>query len=87
MKGIVSYGVEQAATQGILLVVCAGIAFYCILQNLGSVGLAVGQILSMLSPFLLGSAMAFILNVPMRAIERGIFRGAAGRSAALCPFC
>lgn len=38
-----------------------------------------GQILSMLSPFLLGSAMAFILNVPMRAIERGIFRGAAGK--------
>lgn len=65
--------------KGILLVVCAGIAFYCILQNLGSVGLAVGQILSMLSPFLLGSAMAFILNVPMRAIERGIFRGAAGK--------
>lgn len=73
--------------KGILLVVCAGIAFYCILQNLGSVGLAVGQILSMLSPFLLGSAMAFILNVPMRAIERGIFRGRPERSAALCPFC
>lgn len=65
--------------KGLLLVVCAGIAFYCILQNLGSVALAVGQILSMLSPFLLGGAMAFILNVPMRAIERGVFRGAAGK--------
>ena len=61
------------------MVVCAGIAFYCILQNLGSVALAVGQILSMLSPFLLGGAMAFILNVPMRTIERGVFRGAAGK--------
>ena len=65
--------------KGLLLVVCAGIAFYCILQNLGSVALAVGQILSMLSPFLLGGAMAFILNVPMRTIERGVFRGAAGK--------
>ena len=70
---------NKQQVKGLLLVVCTGIAFYCILQNLGSVALAVGQILSMLSPFLLGGAMAFILNVPMRAIERGIFRGAAGK--------
>ena len=70
---------NKQQVKGLLLVVCAGIAFYCILQNLGSVALAVGQILSMLSPFLLGGAMAFILNVPMRTIERGVFRGAAGK--------
>lgn len=70
---------NKQQVKGLLLVVCAGIAFYCILQNLGSVALAVGQILSMLSPFLLGGAIAFILNVPMRAIERGVFRGAAGK--------
>ena len=70
---------NKQQVKGLLLVVCAGIAFYCILQNLGSVALAVGQILSMLSPFLLGGAMALILNVPMRTIERGVFRGAAGK--------
>lgn len=70
---------NKQQVKGLLLVVCAGVAFYCILQNLGSVALAVGQILSMLSPFLLGGAMAFILNVPMRTIERGVFRGAAGK--------
>ena len=70
---------NKQQVKGLLLVVCAGIALYCILQNLGSVALAVGQILSMLSPFLLGGAMAFILNVPMRTIERGVFRGAAGK--------
>lgn len=70
---------NKQQVKGLLLVVCAGIAFYCILQNLGSFALAVGQILSMLSPFLLGGAMAFILNVPMRTIERGVFRGAAGK--------
>ena len=43
---------NKQQVKGLLLVVCAGIAFYCILQNLGSVALAVGQILSMLSPFL-----------------------------------
>ena len=70
---------NKQQVKGLLLVVCAGVAFYCILQNLGSVALAVVQILSMLSPFLLGGAMAFILNVPMRTIERGVFRGAAGK--------
>ena len=70
---------NKQQVKGLLLVVCAGIAFYCILQNLGSVALAVGQILSMLSPCLLGGGMAFILNVPMRPSERGVVRGAAGK--------
>lgn len=52
-----------------LLVVCGGVAFYCALQNLPSVVLALGWVLDILSPFLVGGAVAFILNVPMRAIE------------------
>ena len=52
-----------------LLVVCGGVAFYCALQNLPAVIAALGWVLGVLAPFLAGGAIAFILNVPMRAIE------------------
>lgn len=71
--------------KGLLLVVCGGVAFYCALQNLGTVIAAVAWLFGILSPFLLGSAIAFILNVPMRAIERHLFPGAARGSKARRP--
>lgn len=51
-----------------------GIATFCILlywglQNMDRVGGFLGMVAGLLMPFLLGAAMAFILNVPMRAIE------------------
>lgn len=52
-----------------LLVVCGGVAFFCALQNLPAVAGALRWALGILSPFLAGGAIAFILNVPMRAIE------------------
>lgn len=54
----------------LLLVVFAGIAFFCTLQNLGVVFSALSALIGILAPFLLGGAIAFVLNVPMRAIER-----------------
>ena len=62
--------------KGLLIVVCGGIAFYCALTHLSVVVHAVGWLLGILSPFLLGAAIAFILNVPMRAIERNLFPNA-----------
>ena len=74
---------NKSNIKGLLLVVCGGVAFYCALQNLGDVAGAVRWLLGILSPFLLGCAIAFILNVPMRAIERHLFpdavRGAKAR--------
>lgn len=52
-----------------LAVVCGGVAFFCALQNFPLVLGAVGWGLGVLSPFLLGGAIAFVLNVPMRVIE------------------
>ena len=72
---------NKSNVKGLLLVVCGGVAFYCALQNLGDVAAAARWLVGILNPFLLGSAIAFILNVPMRAIERHLFQGAAGRSA------
>lgn len=61
--------------RGLLLVICGGVAFYSALQHLRAVAGAVGWLLDILGPFLLGGAIAFILNVPMRAIERHLFPG------------
>lgn len=49
-------------------------AFYCLLQHLTLAFAVVGWLLGVLAPFLTGGAIAFILNVPMRAIE-GLLRG------------
>ena len=49
--------------------VCGGVAFFWALQNLSTLAAALGWALGVLSPFLAGGAIAFILNVPMRAIE------------------
>ena len=69
--------------KGLLLVVCGGAAFYAALQHLNVVAHALGWLVGILAPFLLGAAIAFILNVPMRAMERHLFpdvkRGAGVR--------
>jgi len=71
---------DREHVKSLLLVVCGGVAFYCALQHLDVVFSAVGWLLGILAPFLLGGAIAFILNVPMRAIERHL--PARGRRAA-----
>ena len=73
---------NKQTVKSLLLVVCGGVAFYCALQNLPAVAGACGWLLGILAPFLLGAAIAFILNVPMRAIERHLFPNAR-RGAAL----
>ena len=64
--------------RGWLTVVCGGIAFYTLLQNPAKVMLWLGRLLGVLSPFLLGGTIAFILSVPMRSIERRLFPRAQG---------
>jgi len=59
--------------KSILLVVFAAVAFFLVLQNLKVVFLGIRALIGILSPFLLGGAIAFVLNVPMRAIERHLF--------------
>ena len=60
----------------LLLVVCGGAAFYVAIQHLNVVFQALGWLLGILAPFLLGAAIAFVLNVPMRAIERHLYPNA-----------
>lgn len=56
-----------------LAIICGAVAFYCILQNLGAVAWGLLALMDVLMPLLLGGAIAFVLNVPMRAIEWHLF--------------
>ena len=49
----------------ILWLIVFGVVFYTAVQNL-----QLGYLFGVLKPFLLGAGIAFVLNVPMRAIER-----------------
>ena len=64
---------NKQTVRSLLAVVCGGAAFYAAVQNLGAVFAGLDWLVGILSPFLLGGAIAFVLNVPMRAIERGLF--------------
>lgn len=57
------------------LMVLIAFAALClaVCQRLESVGSALGFVIAMLSPFLIGAALAFILNVPMRFVENKLF--------------
>ena len=64
---------NKQTVKSCLLIVCGGVLFYSVLQHLHGVAAVLGALLRLLYPFLIGGVIAFILNVPMRAIERGLF--------------
>lgn len=57
----------------IIFVMFACILFYLGIRNIGIVFGAVGDLLGLMFPFILGAVIAFILNVPMTRIEYWIF--------------
>lgn len=73
---------DKQTAKLLLWVICGGVAFYAAVMHLAIVAGAVRWLVGILSPLLLGCAIAFILNVPMRAIERHM-RFRAGRGAKL----
>lgn len=64
---------NKKSIRNCIFIVCIGVLFYSILQHFGIVCKAVSNIFKLIWPFLLGGAIAFILNVPMRAIEKRLF--------------
>ncbi len=50
------------------------ILVYWLLHETGKLLAILGTVLDILTPFIAGAAIAFILNVPMRAIEKGLRR-------------
>ena len=66
---------NRQTVKALLGIVCGGIAFAAALLHLHALAGAALWLLGILSPLLLGCAIAFILNVPMRALERRLFPG------------
>ena len=57
-----------------LIVVAVGILLYLSLSNFEAVGSAIGHFFSVLSPFIAGIAIAYLLNIPMRFFEEKVFK-------------
>lgn len=60
------------------LIVFAAVCF-ALSQRVEALGTALAFVISMLSPFLIGAALAFVLNVPMRFIEKQLFSTAKAK--------
>lgn len=56
-----------------ILLLTYGLLLFFILYRFSEVAGAVGTLLRILSPFLLGGALAFVLNIPMSFFERKLF--------------
>ncbi len=57
-----------------LMLVVVGVTLFWALFNLGSIFSALGKLMKILSPCIIGFLLAMILNVPMSAIERNFFK-------------
>ena len=62
--------IDKKTVRNLLLIVAGGIVFYWLLNKTEQFRSLWASVIGMVSPFVVGAAMAFILNVPMRAIER-----------------
>ena len=61
---------DRKTLRNIFLGVGACIVLYWVLHETERVRSVLGFIKGVISPFVLGASLAFILNVPMRAIEK-----------------
>lgn len=67
---------DKKTVRTVLQILCATILFaWCLVNHEAFFG-AVRFVVGLLTPFFLGLSVAFILNVPMRAIERALFSSA-----------
>lgn len=59
--------------KSLLKIVVIGILVYCGIQNYPIILGILAKLLSLLFPFILGGAIAFIINVPMSGLEKRLF--------------
>ena len=62
--------IDKKTVRNIFLVALGAIAFYWLLNETEQFRNLWNSVIGMISPFLLGAAIAFIMNVPLRPIER-----------------
>lgn len=62
----------------LLLIITFAILLYWGVEHLETILGVAGKLLGILFPFLLGGAIAFVVNVPMKNIERMLSRHSGG---------
>ena len=62
--------IDKKTIRNLFLIALGCILVYFILNETDKLGAAWSALMGVLSPFILGAAVAFILNVPMRSIEK-----------------
>lgn len=75
MRGGISLEINKKAFRSLIGGVVLCIFVYWLLHETERVTAFLGSVASLLSPFVIGAALAFILNVPMRSIERFLLQG------------
>lgn len=65
---------DQKNWKKIMGLIAAGVGLYWGLNHLELLGDTLGNMLGLLFPFILGACIAFILNTPLRAVEKGLYR-------------
>lgn len=69
--------------KNIMLLIVFAVLFYVGIQRVESVAAGLSFVVSIVFPFLLGAAMAFILNVPMSFMEKRLFSKTKGKTRKL----
>ncbi len=64
---------DKQTRNHILQIIVIGTLFYCCIQRLDVIFLAITSLFQLLKPFLIGIVIAFIFNVPMKNIEKNLF--------------
>lgn len=64
---------DKSNIKKILLIIVFAVAVFTAFQNISVIIYYLSILLSISIPFFIGGAIAFVLNVPMKAIEKGIF--------------
>lgn len=74
--------IDRAKTLSYIIVACSGVLFYMLLQHFDSVWYMISQLVSFISPFLLGAVIAYLLNPLANFFERRLLGGMKNRRAA-----
>jgi len=61
-------------TKKIMLIVAFGIILYIMLQNFEGMLTKIDEFMDILSPFILGGCIAFVVNIPMNFFEKKVFK-------------
>lgn len=73
---------QKRSTRRVIWIITYAILLYCAVQNPAVVGRVLSYLLGLITPFLIGGAIAFVINVPMQKIEAVLFGRRAAEKAA-----